>query len=238
MNCLDVDLIREEIGLWFVRYVWMNLKQIVCFTNMVELGKPKKFKYMCGRFVLYSEKLIKSKFNLNIKKNFNISPNQEVVIINEKLKAIKVKWGIIPSWKKTLIINARFETINEKKTFRNFKKCVFVANGYYEWLRTEYSKTPYYHFNIDQELIFFAGIYNSIGCCIVTNKSVSYLSKIHGRQPFFLKENQIKEWISKENNNLFYDEIINFHPVSNAVNKIWNNSEDLIFEKDLNKQLD
>ena len=97
---------------------------------MVELGKPKKFKYMCGRFVLYSEKLVKSKFNLNIKKNFNISPNQEVVIINEKLKAIKVKWGIIPSWKKTLIINARFETINEKKTFRNFKKCVFVANGY------------------------------------------------------------------------------------------------------------
>ena len=192
---------------------------------------------MCGRYALYSEKLIKSKFNLNITKNYNISPNQEVVIINEKFNTIKFNWGIIPDWKKTLIINARFETINKKKTFKNLKKCVFVANGYYEWLRLESKKIPFYHFNSNNELIFFAGIYNSKGCCIVTKPSVSYLSKIHGRQPFFLKESQIEEWISTNNDFFFYDEIINFHSVSNSVNKIWNNTEDLIFEKDYNINL-
>ena len=184
---------------------------------------------MCGRYALYSQDMILSKYNFKIKKNYNVSPNQEVLIIIKKNELISLNWGIQPEWKKTIIINARNETINEKKTFRNLNRCVFIANGYYEWMRSENKKIPYYHYNNDN-LMFIAGIYNENGCCIVTKRSVSYLSEIHNRQPFFLKENQIEIWINKESNNLIYDEIINFHPVSNSVNKIWNNSKDLILE--------
>ena len=73
---------------------------------------------MCGRYALYSQDMILSKYNFKIKKNYNVSPNQEVTIIIKKNELISLKWGIQPEWKKTLIINARNETINEKKDFQ------------------------------------------------------------------------------------------------------------------------
>ena len=60
--------------------------------------------------------------------------------------------------------------------------------------------------------------------------SFHYLSKVHERQPFFLKENQIDSWIKNDKSNIIFDEIINFHKVSTEVNKIWCNSNDLISE--------
>ena len=60
--------------------------------------------------------------------------------------------------------------------------------------------------------------------------SFQYLSKVHKRQPVFLKENQIDSWIKNDKSNLIFDEVINFHQVSTEVNKIWLNSNDLIGE--------
>ena len=62
--------------------------------------------------------------------------------------------------------------------------------------------------------------------------SFQYLSKVHKRQPVFLKENQIDLWIKNDKSNIIFDEVINFHQVSTEVNKIWRNSKDLIREID------
>ena len=78
--------------------------------------------------------------------------------------------------------------------------------------------------------MYFAGLYNNIGCVVVTMDSFQYLSKVHRRQPFFLKENQIDSWIKNDKNNILFDEIVNFHKVSTEVNKIWCNSNELISE--------
>ncbi len=184
---------------------------------------------MCGRFSLFSEKKIFSKFRVKIRKNYNISPNNEVLIINKDLAPMKLKWGIKPNWKKTLIINARNETLMKKKTFTNSKKCVFVADGYFEWVREDNQKVAFYHY-LKNELMYFAGIYNDSSCCIVTNQSFDYLSKIHKRQPFLLKESQIKDWISENQNRISFNNIVYFHRVSNLVNRIWNNNPELINE--------
>ena len=74
--------------------------------------------------------------------------------------------------------------------------------------------------------MYFAGLCNNTGC-VVTMDSFHYLSKVHRRQPFFLKENQIDSWIKNEKSNIIFDEIVNFHKVY-EVNKIWCNSNDLI----------
>lgn len=184
---------------------------------------------MCGRFALYSEKKIFSKFNIKVSKNFNISPGQNVLIIDNYQNLKIMKWGIKPNWKKTIIINARNESLTTKKTFLNLNRCVFIADGYYEWKRTNQIKIPYYH-HLKEDLLFFAGIYDDSGCCIVTKESCAYLSEIHSRQPFFLRENQIESWVNKKDKDLCFDDLVLFHPVSQQVNRIWNNTSDLILE--------
>ena len=184
---------------------------------------------MCGRYVLYSKEKFKTKYNIDISPNYNISPNQEVFVIDQNMNIIKLKWGIRAKWKKSLIINARSETMKIKKSFVSLNRCVFISDGYYEWKRSGKLKTPYYHY-IPNSFLYFAGLCNHKSCVVVTMDSFHYLSKVHRRQPFFLKENQIDSWIKNEKSNIIFDEIVNFHKVSTEVNKIWCNSNNLISE--------
>ena len=55
-----------------------------------------------------------------------------------------MKWGITPSWSKSKIniINARSETLQEKDDFKNSLRCIFIADGYYEWKKDKTYKRP------------------------------------------------------------------------------------------------
>ena len=77
-------------------------------------------------------------------------------------------WGIKPEWKKDLIIiKARNETIIEKQIFRR-PKGVFI-----EYIECgEKGKKSQIISWLKNQLIFFAGLYNDSGCCIVTEKSI------------------------------------------------------------------
>ena len=196
----------------------------------MELGNQKKDKKnMCGRYVLYSKEKFKNKYNINIIPNYNISPNQKVFVIDQNMNIMKLKWGIRAEWNSSLIINARSETIDIKKSFASLNRCVFISDGYYEWKRSGKLKTPFYHY-VPNSFLYFAGLCNKAGCVVVTMDSFQYLSMVHRRQPFFLKENQIDSWIKNDRNNIIFDEVINYHQVSTEVNKIWCNSNDLISE--------
>ena len=183
---------------------------------------------MCGRYALYNIRKVNSKFKVSIESNFNISPGSKVLIINEKLEPLKISWGLKPYWRKkgNLIINARSETLNEKRVFKELKRCFFVADGFYEWRRGTGEKFPYYHYQ-ENYLIYFAGLYNHQGCCIVTKEASKKLSFIHKRQPLVLSELGTSLWLRKAQD---FDEnlAIAYYQVSKDVNKAWNNSSDLI----------
>src|SRR5262249_38501984 len=61
-------------------------------------------------------------------------------------------WGLIPSWAKdakiaSSLINARSETIAEKPAFRTAfarRRCLILADGFYEWKKEGKQKLPYY----------------------------------------------------------------------------------------------
>ena len=86
--------------------------------------------------------------------SYNIAPSQDVVIINDEgvRQLILCQWGFIPSWAKdpsigNKMINARSETVSEKPAFRSaFKKkrCLVIANGFYEWRTEGKRKFPMY----------------------------------------------------------------------------------------------
>src|SRR5260370_7540058 len=63
-----------------------------------------------------------------------------------------LRWGLIPSWAKdesigSRMINARAETLTEKPSFKGLlrsKRCLIVADGFYEWKQENGSKIPMY----------------------------------------------------------------------------------------------
>ena len=90
---------------------------------------------MCGRYTLTNKKEIKRKYNINIEPNFNICPTSKVLTYTNKPEWME--WNYSPPWAKNPmnLINARYETINEKPSFKNMKRCVFIMDGWYEWKR-------------------------------------------------------------------------------------------------------
>jgi putative SOS response-associated peptidase YedK len=83
-----------------------------------------------------------------------VAPTQQVLVAREKdgrREGVAMRWGLIPSWakdKKMAQINARADTAATKPMFRSaFKKrrCLVLADGYYEWSRTGKEKKPYFY---------------------------------------------------------------------------------------------
>ena len=140
---------------------------------------------MCGRYVIMSKSAIYKKYRIAINKNFNISPGSRVPVLDQNLEPKMLEWNFSPIWssKPLNLINARIETLNVKPSFKNALRCIFIADGYYEWKRENKTKIPCYH-TLKTGLIYFAGIYNKTsGCCIVTKESNKKISHIHNRQP-------------------------------------------------------
>ena len=177
---------------------------------------------MCGRFVI----LYNKPFGLDYQKSFNITPS-DLVPIKTNIDVKLIKWSFSPFWRKGMgLINCRSETMNEKPSFKNFKRCIVFNNGWYEWQECKSGKIPYFIFSKSNS---FAGLFNESGCLIVTRNAVNKIKHIHHRQPVLLKDFEIDRYLKGEN--LFNSNAnvnIGFHRVSKNVNNTLNNTPELI----------
>ena len=90
--------------------------------------------------------------------SYNIAPTQRspILIFENSQRVVKqMQWGLIPKWSKdqtigSKLINARAETLLEKPSFQHLvptQRCVVLADGYYEWKRSNSRAIPYYIFH-------------------------------------------------------------------------------------------
>ena len=180
---------------------------------------------MCGRYSLTNTDYVKESYNLDVKPRYNIAPSQEILAVIDKPQMLK--WCYSPSWaKKPMnLINARSETLKEKPSFREAKRCVIVADGWYEWKKEAQSKTPFYH-HLNGQVFHFAGLYNSEGCLIVTTEACSKLSHVHHRMPVLLEDLEIRDWLGGKD--VFaspLSNLIHIYPVTKYVNNPRNDDE-------------
>jgi len=181
---------------------------------------------MCGRFVLtQSSEAIADTFKVEVPDflpRYNIAPSSAIAAILEidevgKREFVYLRWGLIPSWAKDpaisyKLINARSETVSEKPSFRyafKHRRCVILADGFYEWQRTEGSKAkkqPYYFTLKDSQFMAFAGLWerweSSEGdlinsCTILTVGANELLQPIHDRMPVILPPPDWDTWLDK-----------------------------------------
>ncbi len=113
---------------------------------------------MCGRYTIFTppddiEDRFDATFERPPKPRYNAAPGQHLpVITNDAPETItQFKGGLIPQWADNpkignRLINARAETVHEKRSFRNAyenRRCLVLADGFYEWADTGEGKQPY-----------------------------------------------------------------------------------------------
>jgi len=146
--------------------------------------------------------------------NSNISPGQNVpVVLNPITREVKMfRWGLVPGWAKDpkigyKMFNARAETLTEKPSFRKLlprRRCLILADGFYEWKEIDGKKYPFYFTLIDQKPFTFAGLWDTwqkpegevlYSCTLITTEPNELLSQYHNRMPVILGKDQRWQWL-------------------------------------------
>jgi putative SOS response-associated peptidase YedK len=177
---------------------------------------------MCGRFTLFEpDKVLAKAFGVSgfppRSLRYNIAPSQPIAAVRavpagSGRELALLRWGLIPSWSKdpaigNRLINARAETAPEKPSFRNaFRRhrCLIPTSGFYEWLRWERGKQPYFVRMRDGHPFAFAGLWDRWEspeegaietCTILTTAANAVLAPIHDRMPVILPPWEYSRWL-------------------------------------------
>lgn len=193
----------------------------------------------------------------NFPPRYNIAPTQPVpvVILENGVRQFRLmRWGFLPSWVKdprtfALVINARAETVLEKPSFRNAirrRRCILPADGYYEWKTSPTRKQPHLIRRRDGAPIGFAGVAETwMGpngeevdtVAIVTAPAAPEMAALHDRVPVTIDPRDFDRWL--DGGEIDLEPVMEllvappqgtfvWHEVSTAVNRVANDSPDLI----------
>ena len=229
---------------------------------------------MCGRFTLTTPAAEwAALFELDpvpdFEPRYNIAPTQQVAAVRSSSRAqheearseqdgasrefAMLRWGLVPHWAKEpdlkgrTLINARSETVAERPSFRDsfrFRRCLIVADGFYEWQPAVPVKQPYW-IHLDTEKTFaFAGLWDAWSdgtetlesCTILTTAANEALRPIHDRMPVILGPESYDSWIAPETPSWDLErmltpwpsESIRMHPVSTHVNHVGHDDPECI----------
>ena len=214
---------------------------------------------MCGRFAFYSPaEATAALFGVTgtpeIKPRFNIAPTQSIAAVrvgaeNSRELAL-LRWGLVPFWAKdpsigNRMINARAETVAEKPSFRaayRRRRCLILADGFYEWRKEGDVKTPYYISLASGEPFAFAGLWENWhakdsdeslqSAAIITTAANDFMSQIHQRMPVVLEKAPAERWLDGDEQVLSdvveTSPVFRAWPVDRRVNNARNEGEDLI----------
>ena len=151
---------------------------------------------------------------------YNVAPTQRVAVVrilavSEGRRVDALVWGLVPSWARDArdgarMINARVETLATKPAFREAaraRRCLVVAEGFYEWERRGRERQPYYVRRLDGGLLAMAGLWEVWTspdgevletCAIVTKPAAAPLARIHDRMPAILGEVDHAAWLDPD----------------------------------------
>lgn len=218
---------------------------------------------MCARFTMTQEdKALLAEFEAKTideqyRQSYNLAPTQLApVIISQKPEAIQLfHFGLVPFWAKDKkssysMMNARQETVLENNTYKPLmihnKRCLVLADGFYEWKTEGKKKLPYRFVLLNRKAFAFAGLWSQWksedkkevyeSFTILTTTPNEQVATLHNRMPVILTKEEEKLWLSDDVPpaeliklcDSYPDEEMKMYPVSTNVNKAVNNHQDLI----------
>lgn len=183
--------------------------------------------------------------------SYNSAPTQSSpVLLDTGKRVVKaMRWGLVPSWAReasigSRMINARAETLPEKPSFKPLlprRRCVVIADGYYEWRKTATGRIPYYIRHPEEKLLPLAGLWDTWrgaadetlnSYTIITTRPQAAIDFIHDRMPVVLPAEGLDIWLQTDRYPVAealgllkpYPVPLHYYPVSRFVNVPRNNS--------------
>jgi putative SOS response-associated peptidase YedK len=237
-------------------------------TISVFLGERRETRLadMCGRITMTAEaEAIRSEFGLpdlpfDYRPRYNLAPMQDVLAVIQDgagRRAGWMRWGLVPSWAPdasigSRMINARSETIDAKSAFREAferRRCLIVADGFYEWRKHGSLKVPMRIHRADNQLFAFAGLWERwsrrgseplITCTILTTTPAESIASIHDRMPVILRREEQAHWLDRDADpdslkpllRPYDGDDLEAYSVSTLVNHVENDSPDCVIGAD------
>jgi putative SOS response-associated peptidase YedK len=184
---------------------------------------------MCGRFTetKVDPGLIAARFGVlesavpaETLGRFNVCPTEPVLAVCGEGEARALRWGLVPPWARKLAagyepINARAETLLEKRLFAPLvasaeKRCLVVADGWYEWLKPERprgDRIPFRYTVDGGEMFAFAGLWDErrvggervASVTLLTTVANGVCMPVHDRMPCVLATPEAEAaWLAPE----------------------------------------
>jgi len=146
-------------------------------------------------------------------------PKVSCVTSDDPYNISNFNWGLIPQWSKTddikqYTLNARIETIDQKPSFKNAKRCVIFADGFFEWkwLDSKGRKKQKYLIEYPNSALFgFAGLYDQWvdkatgeiikSCSLVTTAAEGIMKEVHNsklRMPLTVNIDSMIVWLNNQ----------------------------------------
>ena len=225
---------------------------------------------MCGRYVATTTAEGLVKFFViddrqvdDVPPSYNVAPTDPVPAVvryDGQMVLTEFRWGLVPFWAKdrsigARMINARSETVREKKAFAESveqRRCLLPADGFYEWEKVDDGtkrgrRLPWFVRRTDGNPMVYAGIWSSwrdrendntrlLTCSVLTTSANEVLSPIHDRMPVVLEREQWDTWLDPQADMGDVRELLAPAPddtgeryrVSTRVNSVANNSPELL----------
>ena len=129
-----------------------------------------------------------------------IRPTDPTLIIPSMNETAVLSWVLPASWDNKPLINARAETLTERKTFQPLlgNRCLVPATAYFEWRkagRNRFKNRIAPDGLNDDEPFAFAGLYTETAFTIITCSPVSAIASIHNRMPVILSRDAETLWL-------------------------------------------
>jgi putative SOS response-associated peptidase YedK len=175
---------------------------------------------MCGRISRTSPReAIAAEFGVtrlaafDFRPRYNVTPGESVATIiraGDEKRLGPMRWGFVSASAKDpklAPINARAETLATSAMFRDAfrrRRCLVVADGFYEWRRDGRAKTPFFVQLRSGGPFGLAGIWSprrgeggarSATCAIVTCAPNERMARIHDRMPVILPAGARERWL-------------------------------------------
>ena len=216
---------------------------------------------MCGRYTIGTDAAaLEARFQAQaaagiVSPSYNAAPSQGLpTIFNASPHAITISaWGFLPAWADGRpdvkpLINARAETVATKPFFKQAfrsKRCLVLADGFYEWKRIGKGKVPYRIALKTGEPFAFAGIWSTVhdaqgrpvtAFAIITTDANALVAEVHNRMPVILHLDDEAAWVSPESSpeqaqallQPFPADLMSVYEVSSKVNSPANNTPDIL----------
>lgn len=158
---------------------------------------------MCGRYNFSADsgelwdiiKQIKAEV-----KTGEIYPTNPAAVLGADLRPEAMLWGFPDFRGSGVIINARAETAQEKRTFADSvinRRCVIPSSGFYEW---DKEKQKYLFTLPGEETLYMGGLWREYNgemrFVILTTAPNNSILDIHNRMPLVLPKTIINDWVS------------------------------------------